>query len=134
MQTQSFARGTALRTPVQAKVARPQRRSVVVRADGFIGSSTNQASGDAERWGLLRPSTVIMVLSTMLPIIAGRFGLAPTAKLRTTSSVKLYEDKSVSLGTNDPAGLTATDVLALGALGHAIGVGIVLGLKATNNI
>ena len=27
------------------------------------------------------------------------------------------------------AGFTATDVLALGALGHAIGVGIVLGLK-----
>ena len=89
MQTQSFARGTALRTPVQAKVcalqtllavllsslgslsvscaglgaqshimtawrcgvvqvARPQRRSVVVRADGFIGSSTNQASGLGE--------------------------------------------------------------------------------------
>lgn len=31
--------------------------------------------------------------------------------------------------TGDPAGFTATDVLAMGAAGHAIGVGIVLGLK-----
>ena len=30
-----------------------------------------------------------------------------------------------------PAGFTAVDVLALGALGHVLGVGIVLGLKAT---
>ena len=30
----------------------------MVRADGFIGSTTNQ----------------IMVLSTMLPLVAGRFG------------------------------------------------------------
>jgi hypothetical protein len=29
------------------------------------------------------------------------------------------------------AGFNAVDVLALGALGHVIGVGIVLGLKAT---
>jgi photosystem I subunit 10 len=32
------------------------------------------------------------------------------------------------------AGLTAVDVLALGAFGHAIGVGIVLGLKGTGNL
>lgn len=32
------------------------------------------------------------------------------------------------------AGFTAVDVLALGALGHVIGVGTVLGLKATGNL
>lgn len=31
-------------------------------------------------------------------------------------------------------GFTAVDVLALGALGHVLGVGIVLGLKATGNL
>jgi photosystem I subunit 10 len=32
------------------------------------------------------------------------------------------------------AGFNAVDVLALGALGHIIGVGLVLGLKATGNL
>lgn len=45
-----------------------------------------------------------MVLSTFLPIVAGRFGLAPTAKKRTTAGIKMYEDKSVALASNDPAG------------------------------
>jgi photosystem I subunit 10 len=31
--------------------------------------------------------------------------------------------------TGDPAGFTAVDVLAMGAAGHLIGVGTVLGLK-----
>ena len=34
----------------------------------------------------------------------------------------------------DPAGFTAVDVLASASLGHAIGVGMVLGLKAINVI
>lgn len=46
----------------------------------------------------------IMVLSTFLPIVAGRFGLAPTAKKHANAGLKLYEDKSVTLGSNDPAG------------------------------
>lgn len=48
-----------------------------------------------------------------LHLHAGRFSRLPSALTRTASNAR--------------AGLTATDVLALGALGHAIGVGIVLG-------
>ena len=33
-----------------------------------------------------------------------------------------------------PPGFTAVDVLALGALGHIIGAGIILGLRATGGI
>jgi hypothetical protein len=33
-----------------------------------------------------------------------------------------------------PAGFTVVDTLALGALGHVLGVGITLGLRATGNI
>jgi photosystem I subunit 10 len=46
----------------------------------------------------------IMILSTTLPLVAGRFGLAPTANRHTTAGLKLYEDKSAGLLTNDPAG------------------------------
>lgn len=70
-----------------------------------------------------------MILSTALPLIAGRFGLAPTATRNASAGLKLAENKSAGLMSNDPAGFTAADVLALGAFGHAMGVGIVLGLK-----
>ena len=33
-----------------------------------------------------------------------------------------------------PAGFTIVDTLALGALGHVLGVGITLGLRATGNL
>jgi photosystem I subunit 10 len=101
-----------------ARVARPARRSVVVRA-GYLGSTTNQ----------------IMVLSTFLPLVAGRFGLAPTSTRHTTTGLKLLpEDKSTGLYSADPAGFNAVDVLALGAFGHIIGAGAILGLKATGNL
>jgi photosystem I reaction center PsaK len=48
-----------------------------------------------------------MILSTALPLIAGRFGLAPTANRHTTAGLKLYEDKSAGLLSNDPAGESA---------------------------
>ncbi|KAI8467095.1 MAG: photosystem I reaction center subunit psaK, chloroplast precursor [Monoraphidium minutum] len=102
------------------KVAAPSRRSVVVRADGaFLGSSTN----------------IIMVASVGLCLAAGRFGLAPTVKRGTTAGLKLV-DRSNSAGvmSNDPSGFTIVDTLALGALGHALGVGIVLGLRGTGNL
>jgi len=113
-----------------------------------------------------------MILSTALPLIAGRFGLAPTSTRSASAGLKLTENKSAGLFSNDPAGesltapclalasqdaarklykccrdhrlnifliycaagFTAVDVLALGAFGHAIGVGIVLGLKGTGNL
>lgn len=77
-----------LPSPPPVQVARPARRSVVVRA-GFLGSTTNQ----------------IMVLSTFLPLVAGRFGLAPTSTRHTTPGLKLLpEDKSTGLYSADPAG------------------------------
>ncbi|PNW70544.1 hypothetical protein CHLRE_17g724300v5 [Chlamydomonas reinhardtii] len=91
-----------------------RRSSVVVRADGFIGSSTN----------------LIMVASTTATLAAARFGLAPTVKKNTTAGLKLVDSKnSAGVISNDPAGFTIVDVLAMGAAGHGLGVGIVLGLK-----
>lgn len=72
-----------------------------------------------------------MVLSTTLCLAAGRFGIAPTSTRHVSAGLKLYDDKSAGLMSGDPSGFTATDVLALGAFGHAIGAGIVLGLKGT---
>lgn len=51
----------------------------------------------------LLPVPQIMILSTMLPLAAGRFGLAPTANRPTTAGLKLYEAKSGQL-SGDPAG------------------------------
>ncbi len=45
-----------------------------------------------------------MTTSTALVLIAGRFGLAPTANRHTTAGLKLYEDKSAGIISNDPAG------------------------------
>nr|6IGZ_K Chain K, PsaK [Bryopsis corticulans] len=100
---------------VQAPVVR-SRRSVKVSAD-FIGSTPN----------------LIMVASTGLCLAAGRFGLAPTVNKFATSGLNLV-DKPLGLKTGDPAGFTAVDVLALGSFGHMIGIGIVLGLKATGGL
>lgn len=50
------------------------------------------------------PAVQIMVLSTFLPIVAGRLGLAPTATRHTTPGLRLYEDKSAGLISGDPAG------------------------------
>ena len=80
----------------------------------YLGSATNQ----------------IMILATTLPLVAGRFGLAPTANRPASAGLKM-SDRSSGLVSNDPAGLTAADVLALGAFGHAMGVGIVMGMKCS---
>ena len=113
----STVSGLRAAAPQKVAVARVSRKSLVCRADGgFIGSSTN----------------LIMVASTGLSLAAGRFGLAPTVKNGTNAGLKLSErSSSAGLLSGDPAGFTVVDVLALGALGHAIGVGIVLGLKGT---
>ncbi|KAF0909167.1 hypothetical protein E2562_032216 [Oryza meyeriana var. granulata] len=81
---------------------------------GYIGSATN----------------IIMVTTTTLMLFAGRFGLAPSANRKSTAGLKL-EARDSGLQTGDPAGFTLADTLACGAVGHIMGVGIVLGLKNT---
>ncbi|PNH01137.1 Photosystem I reaction center subunit psaK, chloroplastic [Tetrabaena socialis] len=99
---------------VRAPKVASRRTSVVVRADGFIGSSTN----------------LIMIASTTATLTAARLGFAPTVKKQATAGLKLVEGKNAAgVISNDPSGFTIVDVLAMGAAGHGIGVGIVLGLK-----
>ncbi|KAG1679149.1 hypothetical protein FOA52_000504 [Chlamydomonas sp. UWO 241] len=104
----------SMRSSVCAAPKMSRRNAVVVRAD-FLGSPTN----------------LIMVASTASCLAAARFGLAPSAKKlagREGAPLQLT-DRKVDLLTNDPAGFTAADVLAMGSAGHGIGIGIVLGLK-----
>lgn len=75
----------------------------------------------------------IMIGSTTALLVAGRFGLAPSASRTATAGLKLV-DQDPGLSTGDPAGFTIADVFASGALGHIIGVGIVLGLKASGGV
>ncbi|EAZ02777.1 hypothetical protein OsI_24900 [Oryza sativa Indica Group] len=88
-----------------------KKRSQGIRCD-YIGSATN----------------VIMVTTTTLMLFAGRFGLAPSANRKSTAGLKL-EARDSGLQTGDPAGFTLADTLACGAVGHIMGVGVVLGLK-----
>jgi photosystem I subunit 10 len=75
----------------------------------------------------------IMVASTAAMLFAGRFGLAPSANRKASAGLKL-EDRDSGLQTGDPAGFTGADTLACGAVGHVIGVGVVLGLRALGAI
>ncbi|KAL6647828.1 hypothetical protein ACP70R_015265 [Stipagrostis hirtigluma subsp. patula] len=102
-------------SPRSSAVALParKRRSQGIRCD-YIGSATN----------------LIMVTTTTLMLFAGRFGLAPSANRKATAGLKL-EARDSGLQTGDPAGFTLADTLACGAVGHILGVGIVLGLKNT---
>merc|ERR1712093_241883 len=81
----------------------------------FIGSQANKA----------------IVLATTIFLVAGRFGLAPSANKPATAGLKLKTFDS-GLKTNDPAAFTAVDTLAFGAMGHIVGVGIYLGTVGTN--
>ncbi|TVU41165.1 hypothetical protein EJB05_14664 [Eragrostis curvula] len=96
-----------------------RKRSQGIRCD-YIGSATNQLSFTSQ----------IMVVTTTLMLVAGRFGLAPSANRKATAGLKL-EARDSGLQTGDPAGFTLADTLACGAVGHILGVGIVLGLKNT---
>ena len=102
--------------PVQSKQAMarvaPRRQAHVVRAGAFLGSTTN----------------LIMIASTTAFLAAGRFGLAPTSNAFATAGLKLTPQNS-GLKSGDPSGFTAVDTLALGAMGHVVGVGLILGLK-----
>eukprot|EP01025_Chloroclados_australasicus_P033847 TRINITY_DN345_c0_g1_i3.p5 TRINITY_DN345_c0_g1~~TRINITY_DN345_c0_g1_i3.p5 ORF type:complete len:123 (-),score=15.37 TRINITY_DN345_c0_g1_i3:336-704(-) len=85
---------------------------------------TNQVR--AEFFG--SPANLIVCGCTTLFLAAGRFGIAPTANKLATAGLKLQDNKS-GLISGDPSGFTAVDVLYLGTAGHAVAVGIVLGLK-----
>merc|ERR1711904_410570 len=87
---------------------------VVINAN-FIGSQANQA----------------ILLSTTLFLIAGRFGLAPSANKVADVSLRLRTRDS-GLKTADPAAFTAVDTLAFGAMGHIVAVGVYMGTVGTN--
>merc|ERR1719281_373513 len=92
------------------------RPRVITRADAsFIGSPANQA----------------IVLSCTLFLAAGRFGYAPSANAPASVALKL-QTRDSGMKTNDPAGFTAVDTLAFGAMGHIVGVGIYLGTVGQN--
>jgi len=74
-----------------------------------------------------------MVASTGLVLAAGRFGLAPSAARLASPSLKLSATPSQQL-SGDPAGFTFSDVAWCGSAGHILGVGIVLGLRATGSL
>ena len=82
---------------LQASVARTGRKMVAPRADGFLGSSVNQ----------------IMIISTTLTLVAGRFGLAPTANKNASAGLKLSSNKAAGLYSNDPAGEFVIGLIAL---------------------
>merc|ERR1719235_2258279 len=67
-----------------------------------------------------------ILLSTTIFLIAGRAGLAPSVNKPADANLKLQPRYS-GLKTADPAGFTAVDTLAFGAMGHIVGVGIYLG-------
>lgn len=79
-----------------------------------------------------------MVATTGLSLAAGRFGLFPTARRGALEPGLKLSDRgaagSAGVATGDPAGFTIVDVIALGAFGHALGVGIVLGLRGVGKL
>ena len=74
-----------------------------------------------------------MIASPTAFLGASRFGLAPSANKTATAGLKLV-GQNPGLKSGDPAGFTAADVLGAGALGHGIGVGVILGLRALGKI
>jgi len=112
LRASTFA-GRSLRPALKAAPSVARRQRTVTHA-GYLGSPTN----------------LVFLISTTAFLAAGRFGLAPTAKLHTKAGTKLYKDDSEGLTTSDPGGYTAVDVLVGGSQGHVIAVGIVLGMRA----
>eukprot|EP01024_Parvocaulis_polyphysoides_P013080 TRINITY_DN1503_c1_g1_i1.p2 TRINITY_DN1503_c1_g1~~TRINITY_DN1503_c1_g1_i1.p2 ORF type:complete len:123 (-),score=29.55 TRINITY_DN1503_c1_g1_i1:148-516(-) len=103
-------RCTAPRLPARS------RASVQVKAD-FFGS----------------PANLLVCGCTTLFLVAGRFGLAPTTNKLASAGLKLEENKA-GLVSGDPSGFTIVDVLYLGTAGHAVAIGICLGLKGIGAI
>eukprot|EP01025_Chloroclados_australasicus_P038322 TRINITY_DN393_c0_g1_i2.p4 TRINITY_DN393_c0_g1~~TRINITY_DN393_c0_g1_i2.p4 ORF type:complete len:121 (+),score=14.62 TRINITY_DN393_c0_g1_i2:102-464(+) len=104
-----------LRNVVPKGVTR-SRSNVQVKAE-FFGSQEN----------------LLVCGCTALFLVAGRFGVAPTANKLASAGLNLEDYKS-GLISGDPSGFTAVDVLYLGTAGHAVAIGIVLGLKGIGAI
>mmetsp|Transcript_11068 Transcript_11068/g.18917 ORF Transcript_11068/g.18917 Transcript_11068/m.18917 type:complete len:129 (+) Transcript_11068:105-491(+) len=91
-------------------------RSVVVRAD-YIGSATN----------------IVMVANIAATLAMGRFKFSPLGvalpqlrKEQYAANVAVSEKSAFQ----DPEGFSPAQILAFGSLGHAHGIGMVLGMKA----
>jgi photosystem I reaction center PsaK len=102
--------------PVLAKrtaAARPQR---MVTSAGYIGCPTN----------------LVMVANIAATLAMGRSKFSPLGVLVPSGKKEAYaaavvEEKAMF---SDPSGFNGAQLLAFGSLGHAHGVGMVLGLKA----
>tara|TARA_B100000925_G_scaffold254114_1_gene206894 strand:- start:217 stop:546 length:330 start_codon:yes stop_codon:yes gene_type:complete len=79
------------------------------------------------------PENLAVVTGTTLCLVAARFGFAPTGRNLAGVGLKMEENPADDQISGDPGGLTAADVLAYGAFGHAISIAMVLGLKAQGN-
>jgi len=85
-------------------------------------------------WAFLgSPENLAVVTGTTLCLVAARFGFAPTGRNLAGVGLKMEENPADDQISGDPGGLTAADVLAYGAFGHAISIAMVLGLKAQGN-
>merc|ERR1712146_209188 len=115
--------GMSLRAAKKSPVA-SRSRQFKVKASmgdmGYMGSPTN----------------LIMCANIAFTLACGRFKTSPIG-LWVPASKKAEYAEAVSeteYGIRDPAGFTAAQVLAFASLGHAHGIGMVLGLKAAGVI
>jgi len=110
-------RSTLVAKPVVAAkrtvAARPQR---MVTKAGYIGCPTN----------------LVMVANIAATLAMGRAKFSPLGVLVPGPAKEAFAAAQTSekSGMSDPEGFGGAQVLAFGALGHAHGVGMVLGLKA----
>ena len=82
-------------------------------------------------WSLGSDVNYCVMFNTAAILFAGRFGLAPTVKKNyngAKSFKEMNEAAKPAVGTRDPAGFTAVDVLALGSLAHIVSAGEIFGL------
>ncbi|KAK3264498.1 hypothetical protein CYMTET_26761 [Cymbomonas tetramitiformis] len=109
--------GRSLRSATKAPVAaRPTK--LAVSAD-YIGSATN----------------LVMVANIGATLAMGRFKFSPIGMWVPSTKKEEYaaaieDGKDSGSWFADPSGFSAAEILAFGSLGHAHGIGMVLGLKA----
>jgi len=112
---------------VQLRSAAPADQLAMLRGSARTVASKGALGARADYLG--SPTNLIVVSSTALFLAAARFGLAPSANREASAGLKLSV-RDTGLQSGDPAGFTATDVLAYGTIGHVVAIGTVLGLKA----
>lgn len=108
----SIARGSALKR--DSRVAKVAKRDVTVRADWSVGSDVN----------------TIVCFNTAAVMGAMRFGFMPSVKKNyggaTSYKTMVDQEDAKSIGSKDPAGFTAVDVLAAGSFATIISAGEIL--------